>query len=101
MKMKQQRVSNSIRIRREPGWIYFIDKNGHIARAPMKGYAGRRQLLHKTGIKREPGYLYFIDKQGYVARVKMNRGRKKAKKTAKKKAMRKTARKKPMKRRKR
>ena len=65
-------------IKREKGWLYFLDKKGNVARAKMarKGQRskGGQQVLAKTGVKRKSGFLYFIDKQGDVAMVKMNRG---------------------------
>ena len=66
-------------VKKAAGWLYFVDKDGHIARAPMKHGSkakGRKQVLTKETIKREPGYLYYVDKQGYIARSKMARGRK-------------------------
>lgn len=64
-------------IRREDGWLYFVDKNGNVARAKMakgrtKGKT-KQEVLVKTGIMRQPGYMYFIDKQGDVSMVKMAR----------------------------
>lgn len=68
-------------IRRENGWLYFVDKSGNVARAKMavgrKKGKTKQEMLVKTGIKREYGWMYFIDKQGDVARVKMVRRGKK------------------------
>ncbi len=66
-------------IKREKGYLYYIDKQGDISRAKMarggkKG--GKPEKVTKVGIKREKGYLYFIDKKGDVSRAKMKRGRK-------------------------
>ncbi len=52
-------------LKREKGYLYYIDKKGNLARAKMarggkKG--GSPKVLEKTGIKRAKGYLYFIDK---------------------------------------
>jgi len=63
-------------IKREEGFLYFIDKQGDIARAKMarggkKG--GKPQKVSKLGIKKEKGFLYFIDKQSDVSRAKMVR----------------------------
>ena len=70
------------KIKREKGYLYYVDKQGDVSRAKMarggkKG--GKPQKVAKCGVKREEGYLYFIDKQGDVARVKMARGKKRAK----------------------
>ncbi|MDD5628008.1 MAG: hypothetical protein PHU21_03010 [Elusimicrobia bacterium] len=61
-------------VKREKGFLYFIDKQGDIARTKMarggkKG--GGREKVHKCGIKKEQGYLYYLDKQGGVSRSKM------------------------------
>jgi hypothetical protein len=63
-------------IKREDGFLYFIDKQGDIARAKMarggkKG--GKIEKVSKVGIKKEKGFLYFLDKQGDVSRAKMVR----------------------------
>lgn len=67
-------------IKREPGYLYFVDKQGNAARTKMargkkmKG-AKKQEVLFKAGIKREKGYLYFIDKAGNISRAKMARGK--------------------------
>jgi len=68
-------------VKRESGYLYFIDKKGNIARTKMarggkKKGAQKQDCVYKSGIKREKGFLYFIDKQGDVSRAKMARGRK-------------------------
>ena len=83
-------------IKREAGFLYFVDKKGDAARAPM-ARAGMRtrkgpETLAKASIKKEKGYLYFIDKQGDIARAKMARGgHKKVKTKTKAKTMKKKA----------
>ena len=68
-------------VRKEPGYLYFVDKNGSVCRAPMSR-AGRtkgsmkKEVVSKTGVKKEAGYLYFVDGKGNVCRAKMARGRK-------------------------
>ena len=64
-------------IKRQKGYLYYLDKQGDISRAKMarggkKG--GRPEKVAKLGIKRQDGFLYFIDKQGDVSRAKMVRG---------------------------
>ncbi len=66
-------------IKREKGYLYYIDKQGDVSRAKMarggkKG--GKPAKVKKVGVKRVKGYLYFIDKKGDVSRAKMKRGRK-------------------------
>lgn len=63
-------------VKREDGFLYFIDKQGDISRAKMarggkKG--GKIQKVTKLGLKKEKGFLYFLDKQGDVSRAKMVR----------------------------
>lgn len=64
-------------VKRESGYLYFIDKNGNVARAPMKRgnnkAKGKIQVVNKAGIKRNKGCMYFLDKAGNVCEVSMNR----------------------------
>ena len=67
-------------IKREKGYLYYLDKQGDVSRAKMarggkKGGAPTKVL--KVGVKRKPGFLYFIDKQGDVSAAKMARPGKK------------------------
>ena len=70
-------------IKKEKGFLYFVDKNGDVSCAQMargnkKG--GKAKKVAKVGIKKEPGFLYFIDKNGDISCAQMVRGgqRKKA-----------------------
>ena len=70
-------------IKKEKGFLYFVDKNGDIscaqmARGSKKG--GKAKKVAKVGIKKEPGYLYFIDKNGDISCAQMVRGGQKKKK---------------------
>ncbi len=63
-------------VKREEGYLYYIDKQGDVSRAKMarggkKG--GKAEKVKKVGVKKEKGYLYFLDKQGDVSRAKMAR----------------------------
>jgi hypothetical protein len=68
-------------VRKETGYLYFVDKDGDVSRAKMSR-GGRRKGKQKTekvarvGVRKEKGYLYFLDKNGDVSRAKMARGRK-------------------------
>ena len=69
-------------IKREKGYLYYIDKQGDVSCAKMargnkKG--GSPKKVEKCGIKRKVGYLYFLDKKGDVSCAKMKRGGKKKK----------------------
>ena len=71
-----------LRIKKETGWLYYLDKKGNISRAKMgrgrKPSKVKPQVVAKVGVKRQTGYLYFIDKQGDLSMAKMSRkGRKK------------------------
>jgi len=77
-------------IKKEEGWLYYLDKKGNVSRAKMgrgrKASKVKPQLVARAGVKRQTGHLYFIDKQGDVSSAKMSRkGRKKTTKTAKRK----------------
>lgn len=66
-------------VKRENGWLYFVDKNGNIAKVKMSRGGGKKgrqkqEVAAKTGVKKEKGYLYFVDKSGDVSRAKMARG---------------------------
>lgn len=63
-------------VKRETGYLYFIDKQGDVSRAKMarggkKG--GKKEKVARVGVDKEKGFLYFLDKQGDVARAKMVR----------------------------
>lgn len=70
------------KIKRQKGYLYFVDKKGDVSMAKMargKKKGGSPKKVCKCGVKKESGYLYFVDKQGDVAKAKMVRGRKKKK----------------------
>jgi hypothetical protein len=67
-------------VKRQQGFLYFIDEQGDVSRATMarggrgsKKEGGQRKKVAKVGIRKEKGYLYFLDKDGDVARAKMVR----------------------------
>lgn len=69
-------------IKREKGYLYFIDKSGDVscakmARGSKKG--GQPKKVAKVGVAKKSGFLYFVDKQGDVSCAKMVRGGKKRK----------------------
>ena len=76
MSTKVQKIG----IKREKGYLYYLDKQGDVSKAKMarggkKG--GKPSKVEKTGITRETGFLYFIDKEGDVSKAKMARRKKK------------------------
>ena len=59
-------------VKREDGYLYFLDKQGDVAKVKMarggkKG--GKPSKVAKVGVKKAAGYLYFIDKQGDIRKV--------------------------------
>lgn len=68
-------------IKKETGYLYFVDKKGGISRAKMarkgrkKGSTGMQKVAD-VNITKHPGYLYFVDRAGDISRAKMARGRK-------------------------
>ena len=65
-------------VERESGWLYYLDKKGHVSRVRMargggKGQKSKPQIVAKAGVEREPGFLYFVDKDGDIARARMAR----------------------------
>ena len=68
-------------VKKEAGYLYFVDKNGDVSRAKMSRGGGKKgkqkaEKVAKVGVKKQSGYLYFVDKYGDVSRAKMARGRK-------------------------
>ena len=65
-------------VKREKGYLYFVNKKGDLARAPMaradKKTSRKQEVVHKCGIKKKSGYLYFLDKKGNVSIAKMAKG---------------------------
>ncbi len=71
---------SKVGIKREKGFLYYLDKDGDVSRAKMArgtSKGGNPTKVSKVGVKREKGFLYFLDKDGDVARAKMARGKKK------------------------
>lgn len=68
-------------VKREPGYLYFLDKKGNVARTKMARGGGKKgkqkqEILFKAGVKRQEGFLYYIDAKGNVCRAKMARKKK-------------------------
>lgn len=68
-------------VKKENGYLYFVDKQGDVSRAKMSRGGGKKgkqkaEKVAKVGVRKESGFLYFVDKQGDVSRAKMARGRK-------------------------
>ena len=68
----------SVGVKKQKGYLYFVDKRGNVARAKMargkKKAKGKIEVVAKAGIKKKAGYLYFIDKRGDISCAKMARG---------------------------
>jgi hypothetical protein len=66
------------KIKREKGYLYFLDKKGNVAKVQMaragKKTSKKQEVVAKVGVKRKEGYLYYIDKAGNVCEAKMVRG---------------------------
>ena len=61
-------------IKREEGYLYFIDQQGDVARCRLQSSGTKRksQKVAKIGIVREDGKLYFLDSKGHISYTKMN-----------------------------
>ena len=70
-------------VKKQGGYLYFVDKQGDISRAVMargkKRSKSRAEKVAKAGVKKQGGYLYFVDKQGDISRAVMSRGGRKRK----------------------
>ena len=66
-------------IKREKGYLYFLNKKGDVAKVQMARFGKKsnkkQTIVAKVGVKRKKGYLYYLDKKGNVAEAKMARGR--------------------------
>jgi len=74
--MAQQKVAKA-GVKRQKGYLYYLDKQGDISRAKMArggSKGGRPEKVTRLGVKRKAGFLYFIDKRGDVSCAKMVRG---------------------------
>lgn len=64
-------------LKRQPGLLYFIGKDGGVWQAPMNRggvFKGKKARVTEAGlIKKEAGNLYFLSKTGDIAVAKMNR----------------------------
>jgi hypothetical protein len=62
------------KIVREPGYLYYVGKDGFVWRAPMKtNRRGRKKKVGTEKIRKKKGYMYYINKTGYVSEAKMAR----------------------------
>lgn len=62
------------KIHREPGYLYYVGKDGFVWRAPMKtNKRGRKKKIGTEKIRKKKGYMYYINKTGYVSEAKMAR----------------------------
>lgn len=75
MNEKVKRVGVS----KEPGYLYFVDKQGDVSRVKMargnKNKKSKHEKVARANVKKEKGYLYFVDKKGDISKTKMARGR--------------------------
>jgi len=77
--MKMAEKVAKLGVKRESGYLYFIDKDGDVSRAVMARGAKKSKGSEKVAsasVQKEKGYLYFLDKEGDVSRAAMARGRK-------------------------
>ncbi|MBC8197047.1 MAG: hypothetical protein H8E60_04080 [Candidatus Marinimicrobia bacterium] len=58
-------------IEKEKGYLYYLDKNGDIARSKMargSDKGGNAEVVKNTSVTREKGFLYYIDKDGDISK---------------------------------
>lgn len=64
------RVSKT-KIVREPGYLYYLGKDGYVWAAPMKSNkSGSKKRVGDEKIERADGMMYYVDKDGYVCAFK-------------------------------
>ncbi len=62
------------KIVREPGYLYYVGKDGFVWRAPMKtNKRGRKKKIGTEKIKKRTGHMYDLDKKGFVGEAQMAR----------------------------
>ncbi len=62
------------KIVREPGYLYYVGKDGFVWRAPVKtNKRGRKKKIGTERTHKKKGYMYYINKTGYVSEAKMAR----------------------------
>jgi len=63
-------------LKREKGFIYFIDREGDLSRTRRSTGHHRDKFKHfkvtDLGIKRRPGHWYYVDKVGAVIEFQPN-----------------------------
>lgn len=60
------------KIKREPGYLYYVGKDGYVWKTPMKvNKKGKKAKVGTEKIVRKSGCMYYLDKQGYVCEAKM------------------------------
>jgi len=58
--------------KREDGYLYYIGKDGRVAKAPMKANKrGKKGVVGTEKIQKKKGYMYYVGKDGYVYEAKM------------------------------
>lgn len=68
-------------IAKEKNFLYFVDREGDIARVEMnKGNFRNKskkspEKIKRTSITKEKGFLYYIDSDGDISKAAMMRGR--------------------------
>ena len=62
------------KITREPGYLYYVGKDGFVWRAPMKtNTRGRKKKVGTEKIHKKRGCMYYLDKKGFVGEARMAR----------------------------
>lgn len=60
------------KIEREPGYLYYVGKDGYVWAVPMKhNKSGKKKKVGTEQIKKEEGYMYYVGKDGYVYKAKL------------------------------
>ena len=77
--IKKKRIGKK-KIKKEPGYLYYIGRYGYVHRTPMaRNKRRRREKIGEEKINKRNGYLYYLDKSGYVCEVEMVRKRRRGK----------------------
>lgn len=64
-------VTSEMKIKREPGYLYYFGKDGCVWASPMKNnLKGKKHRVTKEAIKKQKGEFWFVMKDGTIGFTK-------------------------------
>lgn len=65
-------------IKKEKGYIYFLDDEGDLMRTKLIAPPGKKMkfvVVKKLGIKKKSGYVYFLDTEGSIRKISLEKNK--------------------------